>query len=116
MHKYKELEVWKKSIDLGELAYPCTSNFPDSEKFGLTNQIRRSAISVASNIAEAAGRNGKKEFAQFLGYAYGSSCELETQLILAEKIGYLNMSNKNMLINLIDIIQKMIFRLKKSLE
>lgn len=85
MHNYKELEVWKKAIELAELVYSISANFPEHEKFGLTSQIRRSSVSVASNIAEGAGRNSEKEFAQFLGYAYGSCCELETQLILSKK-------------------------------
>jgi four helix bundle protein len=115
MHNYKELEVWKKAIELAELVYSISANFPEHEKFGLTSQIRRSSVSVASNIAEGAGRNSEKEFAQFLGYAYGSCCELETQWILSKKIGYLTEESEKTLEGLISQIQKMIYSLKRSL-
>lgn len=115
MHNYKELKVWKMAIELGELTYSITASFPDSEKFGLISQMRRSSVSIASNIAEGAGRSSKKEFAQFLSYAYGSSCELETQLILATRIGFLNEQVSKPLEDLIEQVQKMIFGLKKSM-
>jgi four helix bundle protein len=89
MHRYKELEIWKTSILLTKKVYETTSKFPDAEKFGLTNQLNRAAVSIASNIAEGAGRNGNKEFNQFLGIAIGSIYEVETQLIIASEIGYL---------------------------
>ncbi len=116
MHNYKELDVWKKSIELSELAYSVTSKFPEVEKFGLISQIRRSSVSIALNIAEGAGRNSKNEFAQFLGYAYGSSCELDTQFILANRLGFLQNEKNKELESLITQIQKMIFNLKRSLK
>lgn len=72
MNNYKELIVWPKSMLLAEIMYKLTSSFPDEEKYGLVSQVRRSAVSIASNIAEGAGRNSKKEFRNFLGIANGS--------------------------------------------
>lgn len=83
MHQYKKLDVWKKSIELAVEIYAYTKNFPSEEKFGLTSQIRRSVISIPSNIAEGAGRKSNKEFCQFLNIVYGSSCELDTQLLIS---------------------------------
>jgi four helix bundle protein len=85
---HKELDVWKISIDLVTHVYELTKNFPSSEMFGLTSQMRRSAISISSNIAEGAGRNYTKEFIHFLSIAKGSTVELETQLIISQRIGY----------------------------
>ena len=75
-------------MEVAKVVYQCTQAFPTHEQFGLTAQIRRSTVSVASNIAEGAGRNSKGEFRQFLGIATGSAFELETQLILAKDLGY----------------------------
>jgi four helix bundle protein len=86
---HKDLEVWKESISLVKEIYKISSNFPKDEIYGLTLQIRRSAISIASNIAEGAARNTKKEFLQFLYIALGSVSELETQLIIAKELNYL---------------------------
>jgi four helix bundle protein len=86
---HKDLEVWKESILLVKEIYRISSNFPKDEIYGLTLQIKRSAISIASNIAEGAARNTKKEFIQFLYIALGSVSELETQLIIAKELNYL---------------------------
>lgn len=88
MHRYKELEIWKRFINLTVSVYELTKEFPSEEKFGLTGQLKRAVVSVASNIAEGAGRNSNKEFNQFLGIAMGSILEVETQLIIAEKLSY----------------------------
>ena len=82
---YRDLEVWKRSIRLGEGYLSGTSKFPASEKFGLMQQIRRAAVSIPSNIAEGQFRNSTKEFKQFLSIALGSAAELETQLIIANR-------------------------------
>ena len=87
---HKELDVWKKSMDLVELIYKLSNSFPDSEKFGLTSQIRRAAISIPSNIAEGAGRKGDKEFVQFLHIALGSLSELDTQYLIAVRLNYID--------------------------
>ena len=83
---HKDLDVWKKSMDLVEEVYRLTKGFPDSEKYGLINQIRRCAISVPSNIAEGSARNTSKETTQFCYIALGSLAELETQLLIAERL------------------------------
>jgi len=85
---HKELIVWQLSVDLVVRIYKVTAKFPKSEIYGLVNQLRRSAISVPSNIAEGAARNSHKEFARFLYIARGSLAELQTQLIVSEKIGF----------------------------
>ena len=90
MKDHKELDVWKQSVDLVIGVYEITKDFPREEIYGLTNQIRRAAVSIPSNIAEGAARNTDKEFAQFLYIALGSASELETQLIIAKKLNYVN--------------------------
>ncbi len=87
MHRYKELDVWKKSMELSYIIYELTKEFPSEEKFGLTSQMRRCSVSIASNIAEGAGRNTNGEFRQFLGIAQGSTFELETQTLLSQRMG-----------------------------
>ena len=88
MKSHKDLEAWKKSINLVTEIYKLTSGFPKEELYGLTSQIRRSAVSVPSNIAEGAGRNYDKEFIQFLYIASASMSELETQLLIACNLEY----------------------------
>lgn len=114
MNNYKELIVWQKSISLTELVYKMTSCFPDEEKYGLTNQIRRSAVSIASNIAEGAGRNSKKEFRNFLGIANGSLNELNTQLEISKRLELIHKNELDEVSILSDEIQKMIYSLIKK--
>ena len=85
---HKDMEVWKKSIELVTKVYEITKTFPDDEKFGLVSQIRRASISIPSNIAEGAARNSDKEIQRFLDISLGSIAELETQLIIAENLQY----------------------------
>src|SRR5262249_42206406 len=85
---FKDLQVWKKSVDLAEAIYKATENFPSREQFGLTAQIRKSAVSIASNIAEGSARHSDNEFRQFLLIARGSSAELQTQMLIAMRVGY----------------------------
>src|SRR3974390_2610222 len=87
---YTDLVVWQKAVELVTEIYKATSNFPREELFGLTSQIRRSAVSVPSNIAEGQGRATKGEFVQFLGHARGSLFELETQVLIAAELKYLS--------------------------
>lgn len=86
---HKDLEVWKKSMDLVEDVYALSKFFPNDEKFGLTNQIRRASVSVPSNISEGAARKSDKEFIQFLYIALGSLSELETQYLIAVRLKYI---------------------------
>jgi four helix bundle protein len=86
---FRKLVVWQKAIALVTEIYRTTQSFPGDERFGLTAQLRRAAVSVPSNIAEGQGRLSKGEFRQFLGHAKGSLCEVETQLVIANNLGYL---------------------------
>jgi len=89
MRTHKDLDVWKLSIDFVTEIYKLTNSFPKDEIFGLTNQIRRAAVSIPSNIAEGAARNYKKEFVQFLYIALGSQQELDTQVLIAKNLGFI---------------------------
>ena len=86
---YRELIVWQKAIDLVIEVYQKTKGFPREELYGLTSQLRRAVVSVPSNIAEGQGRNSTKEFLHHLSIAYGSLCEVGTQILIAHRLGYL---------------------------
>ena len=90
MNDYKDLRVWQDSIDLVVNIYKLTKMFPQEELYALTNQIRRAVVSIPSNISEGANRNTDKEFVQFLYIALGSASEVETQLIIAKRLGYID--------------------------
>ncbi len=111
---HKDLEVWKESIELVKLIYTITEEFPKSELYGLTNQLRRSAISVPSNIAEGCARNSDKELIQFLYFSLASLSELETQIFIAKELSYLN--NLDNIDNKITSIRKMLLGLIKYLK
>jgi len=111
MHNFKELKVWQKSIELAVDIYKLTESFPSEEKFGMTSQIRRSAVSVSSNIAEGSGRKTNKDFSNFLSHSLGSLFELETQLIISHRIDYLNKDDFDKINKDINEIQKMTFAL-----
>jgi four helix bundle protein len=85
---FKDLVVWQRAVELSIAVYKLTAGFPRDERFGLTDQMRRAAVSVASNISEGAGRSTKGEFLLFLGHARGSICELQTQLVISAGLGY----------------------------
>jgi len=110
------LEVWKLSIDFVKETYLITNNFPAAETYGLTNQIRRAAVSVPSNIAEGQGRNSTKEFKQFLAISLGSMAELETQLIIANGIGYIKGNELENYLEKLDRIRKMIKSLSNKIK
>lgn len=111
---YKDLIVWQKSIKLVDLVYFSTAQFPKIETYALASQMRRSAVSIPSNIAEGFGRTHKKEYIQFLSIAYGSSFELETLLIIAKKhYPTINYNNQD---NLLTEVQKMLITLIKNLR
>ena len=93
-----------------------TANFPPEEKFGLTNQIRRAAISIESNLAEGCGRNGDKEFSRFIDLAQGSAYEVRCQLFIARDLSFLSVDNFNLLITKIDEISRMMIAFQKKLK
>lgn len=113
---FRELKVWQAGIDLTEQVYTLTKQFPKEEMYGLTSQIRRAVVSVPSNIAEGHGRDSTKEFLHFLSIAVGSLFEVETQLIIAQRLGYLDKSNLQPLLFKIEEISKMLKGLQKSLK
>ncbi|WP_169978464.1 four helix bundle protein [Tautonia rosea] len=87
---YRDLIAWQRAMDLVEQVYQDTARFPNEERFGLTNQLRRSAVAIPSNIAEGQGRGGNREFHRFLSIAHGSLREVETQLLIADRLRYLD--------------------------
>lgn len=107
MHNFKEFNVWKKAIRLAVDVYKKTKSFPIEERFGLTSQMRRSAVSIPSNIAEGCGRKTNKDLSNFLSHSLGSQFELETQLIIAREIEYLADADFNSLLSELIEIQKM---------
>jgi len=115
MNDYTKLRIWKDGLDLVEEVYKFTGSFPKDERFGLTSQVRRSAVSMPSNIAEGAGRRNPGEFKQFLGIAVGSSCELHTQLIIANRLGFMETNVLTNLTERIVGIQKGVFKLDGTL-
>lgn len=108
MKTHKDLDVWRRSIDLVASVYKTTSLFPKEELYGLTSQIRRAAVSIPSNIAEGAARNHVNEFRQFLYIALGSGAELETQLIIAKMLGFISDEKSQTLINELNSISRML--------
>lgn len=113
LRTHKDLDVWNKAMDLAVEVYSITAKFPKEELYGLTLQARRSAISVPSNIAEGAARNSKKEYVRFLYVALGSIAELETQLGLAMRIGFLRDSE---VFRHIEDVRKMLLGLLRFLR
>ena len=107
--------MWQKNVALTVYVYKLTASFPESEKFNLTSQINRAAVSIASNIAEGAGRNSSKEFVRFLSIAHGSCFELETQFIIANKLAYITDIELEDLLNLINELQRMNYKLQYTL-
>ena len=116
MKNFKNLKVWEKGIDLVVNIYNKTESFPKEEVYGITSQIKRSAISIPSNIAEGSGRGTGKDFNRFLGIALGSSYELETQLIIANRLNFLDNASFSLLNSQVDEEQKMIIGLQKHLK
>jgi len=113
---FKDLLVWQKAIQLSSHIYGLTASFPASEQFGLTNQLRRAAVSVASNIAEGYGRSTTGEYGLFLGHARGSNCELQTQLIIAGNLGFVGGEKRQQAEKLSAEISRMLNALMKKLK
>ena len=116
MNKYEDLIIWNKAMELVEGVYTLMKDVTKDEKYGIISQIKRSAVSIPSNISEGAGRNSKKEFIRFLSIANGSTCELQTQLILLVKLNMISKDNIEPLLNLSKEIQRMNFSLQKKLS
>ncbi len=107
MHNFKELIIWQKSMDLVTDIYQVSFSMPQSQQYSLTDQIQRSAVSIPSNIAEGSGRGSNKEFVRFLNISNGSCCELETQLLIAQNLNFIEPNIITDLICRLNEIQKM---------
>lgn len=116
IRSYKDLEIWRRSVELVTGIYSVTKHFPKSETYTLVDQIRRAALSIPSNIAEGHARQHRKEFRQFLFVALGSLAELETQLIVAGELGFLEKEKLNQLLSETDVVGKMTRALIKRLQ
>ena len=116
MRPHQKLDAWSKSVDLVVEIYRATERFPKEERYGLTSQIRRAAVSVPANVAEGAGRYSRKEFAHFLSNAQESASELETELIIAHRLGYLSEALFNRLMADLERIGRLITGLAKRLR
>jgi four helix bundle protein len=113
---YRELIVWQKAMDLVEAIYKVTRTFPNDEMYGLTSQLRRAAVSVPSNIAEGQGRASTREFLYHLSVAHGSVCEVETHVLIAERLTYLDEQAVHRLMNLASEVGRLINGLTNSLS
>ncbi len=113
---YRQLHVWQKAMDLVVQCYERTRGFPAEERYGLVSQIRRASVSVAANIAEGQGRNHVKEFIQFIGLAKGSLCELETELLVSERVGFLTAQQSEESLACCAEVGRMLSGLKRALE
>jgi four helix bundle protein len=111
---HHDLEVWKTSMELAIDLYSLTEKFPSHEKFGLISQIRRAGVSIPANIAEGAARNSAKDFRYYITVALGSAAEIETQLEIAFRLGYLERKDNEL--QLLSQIRKMLVGLRKSIE
>jgi four helix bundle protein len=118
MQTYKELIVWQKSFQLVLLLYKVTSHFPKDELYGLTSQIRRAGIAIPSNIAEGYARKHRKEYIQFLAIAYASGAELETQILIAKELQYIEereyLESGSLLNEIMKMLNKMLFTLRST--
>ena len=113
---FRDLLVWQKSMLLVKQIYSMTRQFPGDERFGLTSQMRRAAVSIPSNIAEGQARHSTGEFVQFISNAEGSVAELETQLEIAADLGYCTAAQKELVLSLAEEIRKMLNALRRKLQ
>lgn len=116
MRPHEKLDVWKMSVEFVVEVYECTKHFPSDEKFGLTSQIRRVAVSIPANIAEGAARQSDKEFFHFLAIAQGSASELETELLIACKLNYIEKQNYDQLYEQLNTIARKIVGLSNHVK
>jgi four helix bundle protein len=115
-NSFKDLVVWQRAIQLSLSIYKLTSSFPDSERYGLTNQLRRASVSVASNIAEGYGKLSRGEYLLFLGHARGSNFELQTQLVIANGLGFGNASARREVEGLSEEVSRMLVAIMNKLR
>ncbi len=113
---FKDLVVWQKDVELSLTIYKLTSKFPSSEQFGLTDQLRRASVSIASNIAEGYGKATKGENLQALGHARGSNCEVQTQLFIADRLGFGAAAERREAASLCDEIGRMLVVMMRRLR
>ena len=111
---YQDLHAWQRAVEFVVLVYRLTKGFPKEERYGLTAQLRRAAVSIPSNVAEGQGRGGDPDFVRFLRFAYGSLREAETQIIIAERLGYLPSAESQKAIVLAAEVGRLINGLLKS--
>ena len=116
IRSYRDLEVWQKAIDLAVDCHRVTSAFPKAQTYGLSAQLQRAAVSVPANIAEGRSRQSTKEFLHHLSFAYGSLAEVETHLIIAQRLGYLAQTEASSMLESCALVGRMINGLQKSLE
>lgn len=116
MRSHNKLEAWKKSVDFVVEIYRATEEFPKEEKYGLTSQLRRASVSIPANIAEGAGRKSDKEFIHFLSNAQGSASEVETELLIANRLGLLQDVKYNALCGSLDEIGRLVTGLSNYLK
>ena len=116
MRPHERLEVWSRAVDYVVVIYRMTDGFPKGEKFGLTSQIRRAAVSVPANIAEGAARESPREFAHFLSNAQGSASELATELLIARRLRFLSEKDYSQLNSELDNIGRMIVGLSRHVK
>ncbi len=116
MHRFKNLEIWKQSRAFCKDIYEITSSFPEIEKFGLISQLRRASVSIPSNIAEGASRKSNKDFSRFLEITIGSCYEIETQLLIANDLGFIKEESLNPMLIKLEAIIKMTSKFKSTLK
>ncbi|MCF7979452.1 MAG: four helix bundle protein [Chromatiaceae bacterium] len=116
VRSYRDLIVWQKSMDLVERVYRMTKTFPREEIYGLSSQIQRAAVSIPSNIAEGQARKSTAEFLNFLSIAQGSRAEVETQTLIAQRLGYVSASQISEILSLLDEISRMLNSLRTKLK
>jgi four helix bundle protein len=112
---YRDLEVWQRSMQLAKRIYQVTQSFPNEERFGLTNQLRRASVSVPSNLAEGHARFGPGDFSRFISIAMGSVAEIETQILLSTELGYVRAELSSELMTDLETVGKMLRGLAKSI-
>ncbi|MCR9262870.1 MAG: four helix bundle protein [Flavobacteriaceae bacterium] len=116
MHRFKDLDIWKLSREFCSDIYEVTGSFPETEKFGISNQLRRAVVSIPSNISEGCSRKSNKDFSRFLEIAMGSMYEVETQLLISNDLGFLSDKRLEFLVGKLNAIIKMTSKFKSILK